>query len=86
MRKRCVWEGETVPRADYGNCPEMDERRAWNVGREAREHKANLEDNPFWRRDLRAAWAAGWHGIALTPRFGAVSSLDVQTAMLVGRL
>lgn len=60
-RRRCVWDGETVPRADYGNCPDMDRERAYSIGQEARRHGAKRDDNPFWRRDLRAAWNAGWH-------------------------
>lgn len=58
---------------------------AYEAGARARAAGWSATDNPHHDWLLGVAWAAGWHGIALTPRFGAVSSLEAQVGMLVGR-
>lgn len=65
---------EPVPsRADYGNCPAMTPKRAWQVGRQARRSGAMLADNPFWPKHLRTAWTKGWAG-ATPPSLGSTQS------------
>lgn len=58
---------------------------AHEAGRRARAAGWSATDNPHDDWLLGVAWAAGWHGIALTPHFAATSALEVQVGMLVAR-